>query len=110
MIVESDIQQWKVIAECAEAHTAMASSTLGVFVRLADAVTPLRAGCQVRFSWSLLRLVDDASRLRVVEPDFVRWPDPRWALTIDTTLRIAPWLLPARREVAKAPKARLAAR
>ena len=88
MIIERDIHRWKVIAECAEPHAAMARSALGVFARLADAGTSLRADLQVRFGWSMLRLEDEAPRLRVVEPEFARWPELRWAPTVDTTLRI----------------------
>lgn len=61
---------------------------LDVFERLAISGTPLVPGTQIRFGWSLLRLIEDDSALRVAEPDFARWPEEYWVPMVDTTLNI----------------------
>ncbi|HEV7889719.1 MAG TPA: hypothetical protein VGP08_03725 [Pyrinomonadaceae bacterium] len=88
MIVERIIGNRRVYAECADAHSRMAANVLDVFERLHANAPPLAPGTQVRFGWSLLRLAGDGGGLRVTEPDFVRWPERRWAPTIDTTLSV----------------------
>jgi hypothetical protein len=88
MIVERAIHGQKVQAECAETNSRMAANVLDVFQRLADLGKRIEPGIQVRFGWSLLRLVEDGGALRVAEPDFARWPEPHWIPTIDTTLNV----------------------
>ena len=87
MIVERSIQDQRIRAECSDAHARMSANVLDVFERLAASGTPLKPGTQIRFGWSLLRLVEDGNALRVTEPDFVLWPEQHWTPTIDTTLK-----------------------
>lgn len=88
MIVERDIQNRRVRAECADVYSRMAANVLDVFEGLPASGTPLAPGTQIRFGWSLLRLVEEGDGLRVTEPDFVRWPEQYWSPTIDCTLKI----------------------
>lgn len=88
MIVERNIRNRRVRAECAEAYSRLAAHVLDVFERLSASGTSLTHGTQIRFGWSLLRLVEEGDALRIMEPDFVRWPEQHWSPTIDITLKI----------------------
>lgn len=84
MIVEREIGTRRVFAECSPEHERRAANVLDVFERLAAP----RPGMQIRFGWSLLRLIEEDDALRVTEPDFAAWPEERWMPTIDTTLDV----------------------
>src|SRR6266545_4859691 len=91
MIVERNIGDsgtQRIRAECSPAYARMAASVLDVFEGRAGAGPPPRPGFQIRFGWSLLRLVGDGDALRVTEPDFAAWPEERWVPTIDVTLEV----------------------
>lgn len=88
MIVERNIGNLRVYAECVDAHSRMAANVLDVFERLHAKGRPPAQGTQVRFGWSLLRLEEDGGGLRVTEPDFALWPERQWSPTIDTTLKV----------------------
>jgi hypothetical protein len=87
MIVERNISGQRLLAECAPPYAAMAASVLDVFERHASAEHPLAEGTQIRFGWSLLRLLPEATALRIAEPDFTRWPALHWSNAIDITLK-----------------------
>jgi len=89
MLIERNISGCKLRVECAEGRSRMATSVLQVFERLAASGKPLRSGMQVRFGTSLLRLSEESGDLRVVEPDFEKWPALHWQPTIDITLDIS---------------------
>ena len=88
MIVERDIQKYRVRAECAHGYARMAANVLDVFESLPASGVMLAPGTQIRFGWSLLRLSEEGDALRIMEPDFVRWPEQHWSPTIDITLKI----------------------
>jgi hypothetical protein len=86
--MERRIGGHRVRVECAEAYEAMATNVLDVLERLAADEAPLRAGTEVRFGWTALRLVDDDGALRVAEPNFANWPRGGWVPRIDTSLEV----------------------
>lgn len=88
MILERGSENCRLRAECSPANAAGAEHVLDEFVRMAAAGKPLRAGTQLRFGWSLLRLVEDGDALRASEPDFAVWPEQRWVRTIDITVAV----------------------
>lgn len=88
MIVERRIQDRRLRAECSSANATAAADVLGAFERLSGSGAALRAGTQIRFGWSALRLVNDGDALRVSEPAFSRWPEQLWLATIDVTVDI----------------------
>lgn len=97
MIIEriiGDMENRRIFAECSAENERRAASVLDVFERLAGSGSPLRPGFQIRFGWSLFRLVEEAGEtdeenaLRVTEPDFAAWPEERWVPTIDLSLDV----------------------
>jgi hypothetical protein len=88
MIIDRTIQDQTVRAECAQVHARRAGSVLDIFENLQAGGMTLSPGTQIRFGWSLFRLLEDGTALRVSEPDFALWPEQRWNHTIDTTLRV----------------------
>jgi hypothetical protein len=91
MIIERKIENRRIFAECSAENERRAASVLDVFERLAGSGSPLRPGFQIRFGWSLFRLVEEADEenaLRVTEPDFAAWPEELWVPTIDRSLDV----------------------
>jgi hypothetical protein len=88
MLVERKIQGRLIRAECPEAYARMAANVLDAFENFARSRGSLGPGSQLRFGWSVLRLMEDGPALRVAEPDFARWAEGQWLPTIETTLRI----------------------
>ena len=88
MIAERRIQDRRLRAECSSVNAPAAGHVLDAFERLAASGATLQPGTQVRFGWSLLRLVEDGGALRVSEPDFARWPQQNWVATIDVTIEL----------------------
>jgi hypothetical protein len=88
MIVQRNIQGRPICVECGEAYARMAANVLDAFSGLAESRAPLGPGTQIRFGWSVLRLVEEGPAWRVTEPDFTRWTEGYWASTLDTTLRV----------------------
>jgi hypothetical protein len=74
---------------CADFLAPQGHALLDTFERLYGAPGSLRAGAQIRFGWSLLRILEDDEGLIVEEPDFERWPDEVWVPVVDTTLEVA---------------------
>ncbi|MGB7548939.1 MAG: hypothetical protein WBM14_14415 [Terracidiphilus sp.] len=73
---------------CVESLAPQGQALLDTFERLYSAPGSLRAGAQIRFGWSLLRILEDDEGLVVGEPDFERRPGEVWIPTVDTTLAV----------------------
>src|SRR5258708_30460354 len=88
MLIERKIQDVTVRTECAERFARPAGNVLDVFEEHAAKGNRLVAGTRIRFGWSMVNLVDEGDALRVTEPDFAAWPEPKWCPNIDTTLLV----------------------
>jgi hypothetical protein len=87
VLIERTVVGRTVRAECAERNRRRAASAIGAFepAAVAGDVGP---GTQIRFGWSMLRLIEDGDGLRVTEPDFWMWPEQQWSRSIDVTLDV----------------------
>lgn len=88
MIIERKIQSQTVRADCSQSYARAAENVLDAFEKLAHSGTSLLTGTELRFGWTLLRLVNDDYGLLITEPDFVNWPQESWSRTIDTSLEV----------------------
>jgi hypothetical protein len=88
MKFECEIGGIRVRASCARILAPQAESVLDTFAQLAKGGTVLHDGLQIRFGWSLLRLVAEGDGLMIAEPDFKQWPSDLWKPSVDTTLKV----------------------
>lgn len=84
MLIERKLGGCTVRAECAERNRDLAADAITAFERVGE----IGPGTEIRFGFSLLRLAPDGDSLRLTEPVFESWPEPRWRDTIDTTLEV----------------------
>jgi hypothetical protein len=84
MLIDRTVRGRTLRAECAERNQQLAADAIAAFERVDD----IGPGTEIRFGFSLLRLVPDGDSLRLTEPVFEFWPDPRWRETIDVTLDV----------------------
>ena len=96
MILQREIDGVRLKLSCAENLREAGTSVLELFRRLyskqevagASVQGKLREGAQIRFGWSLLKVMNEGGELCVGEPDFKRWPAEAWIPHVDTTLEV----------------------
>lgn len=88
MLHERTLRGQSLRIECSEHLVGVVGHVFEAFEGLEAAGTPLAAGVQLRFGWSLLHLAAEDPALRVTEPVFSRWPELHWNPRIDTTLEV----------------------